>query len=59
MIVIDAHITRDDDPAQFDPFVVCDVCGEKLCTVEEGDSISVLASVVADHAEEVHKEAQR
>jgi hypothetical protein len=54
-VVVDAHISREDDPAQYDPFVVCDVCGEHLCTVEEGDSISVLASVVADHAQEKHE----
>lgn len=42
-------ITRLDDPAQFDPFVICDDCGEQLCTVEEGDSIEVLVSVTTDH----------
>lgn len=49
MIVQDAHFTRDDDPAQSEPFLICDRCGAKLCTVEEGDSLSVIVSVADDH----------
>jgi hypothetical protein len=51
-IIRDAHVTRHDDYAQTDPFLVCDVCGENLCTIEEGDSFSVLASVISDHEPE-------
>lgn len=57
MIVRDAHFTWDDDPAQHEPFMTCDVCGERLCTVEEGDSLSVLVDVLADHDRERHEEA--
>lgn len=39
----------DDDPAQHDPFLICQECGEKLCSIEEGDDFDVLARVVAEH----------
>lgn len=45
-----AHFTWGDDPAQHEPFMVCDDCGEKLCSVEEGDALDVIVSVAADHA---------
>jgi hypothetical protein len=59
MIVPDAHFTWDDDPAQHEPFMVCDVCGERLCTIEEGDSLSVIVAVLAGHNGEKHEEANR
>jgi hypothetical protein len=43
-------ITRDGDPAQTDPFVRCTVCGENLCTVEDGDLFSTIRAVVEQHA---------
>lgn len=49
MVVQDAHFTWDDDPAQSEPFLICDRCGMKLCTVEEGDSLSVIVAVADDH----------
>lgn len=41
--------TWDNDPAQHEPFLVCQSCGAKLCSVEEGDTFDVLTGVVADH----------
>lgn len=43
------YATWSGDPAQHEPFLICDVCGEKLCTVEEGDSFDLLARVVTAH----------
>jgi hypothetical protein len=41
--------TWDDDPVQHEPFLVCEGCGVKLCSIEEGDRFNILAAVVADH----------
>lgn len=48
----DAYFTYADDSAQHEPFMRCTVCSEDLCTVEEGDNLSVLSSVLDDHARE-------
>jgi hypothetical protein len=44
--------TWGDDPAQHEPFMRCTACNDDLCTVEEGDTLSVLVSVAEDHAPE-------
>lgn len=41
--------THDDDPAQLDPFMRCTLCGENLCTVEEGDSLDTILAVGDEH----------
>jgi len=41
--------TWDDDLAQHEPFLVCEDCGAKLCSVEEGDSFAILLATVSDH----------
>jgi hypothetical protein len=42
------RFTREGDFAQTDPFMVCGACGEKLCTVEEDDTLPVIVSC-AEH----------
>lgn len=49
-----ALFTWDGDAAQHEPFLVCDECKEKLCTVEEGDSLELIVAVANDHAKEKH-----
>lgn len=44
-----AWFTWDDDPAQPEPFMVCRKCGDKLCTIEEGDELDVIILVARDH----------
>jgi hypothetical protein len=46
------YFTYDDDPAQHEPFMRCDVCGVNLCSVEEGDTLDVLNAVAKDHGPE-------
>ena len=38
-----------DDAAQLDPDLVCDSCGQVLCSIEHGDTLSVLADVAVGH----------
>lgn len=45
----DAIVTREDDPAQYDPFLVCGKCRAHICTIEEGDSLDVLKRTADDH----------
>lgn len=42
--------TWDGDCAQHEPFLICQECGDKLCSVEEGDEFTVLQAVVDNHA---------
>lgn len=42
-------VTRDGDPAQFDPFLACSNCSAHLCTVEEQDTLDVLVAVAQAH----------
>jgi hypothetical protein len=44
-----AVVRASDDAAQFDPDLICTECGERLCTVEDGDSVRTLADVALDH----------
>jgi hypothetical protein len=32
-----------------DPYLICDDCGETLCTVEHGDTLGVLAFTALAH----------
>lgn len=43
------RFTWNDDPAQHDPFMVCEACDKTLCTIEEGDRLDVIVSVAHDH----------
>ena len=45
----DARFTWEDDPAQHEPFVICTACDKKLCTIEEGDTLTMIVDVVDDH----------
>lgn len=40
---------RSDDPVKTDLELTCADCGERLCDVEEGDSMSVLVSMCEEH----------
>ena len=44
-----AAVRASDDPAQHDHDLICKECGERLCTIEDGDTLAILASVVGDH----------
>lgn len=37
-----------------DHAVVCDMCGETLCTAEHGDTLEVLLAVAIDHLKREH-----
>lgn len=39
-----------DEGAQHEPFLICEDCGEKLCSVEEGDDFAVLVMTVGEHS---------
>lgn len=45
----DALVRWPEDSAASDPELVCAACSEVLCTVEEGDALSVLAAVASVH----------
>jgi uncharacterized protein with PIN domain len=49
---MNVYFTCDNDPAQLEPFMRCAACNENLCTVEEGDTLTVLNLVAEDHARE-------
>lgn len=46
---MDFIFTWDDDPVQHEPFVVCERCGEKVCSAEEGDSLEIIVACARDH----------
>ncbi len=43
---VTVHAKELDDPA-----LRCDVCGDELCTAEEGDTVAILAAVALTHGD--------
>jgi hypothetical protein len=46
---LDRFEVRVTDPLTDDPDLVCQGCGERVCTVEHGDTLEVLVGVASDH----------
>jgi hypothetical protein len=42
------RFTHNNDPAQFEPYMICVKCGDKLCSIEEGDTLAVIVGC-AEH----------
>lgn len=42
-------VRQSNDPVKADPELTCDACGEHLCDVEPGDTLSVLVLTAHGH----------
>jgi hypothetical protein len=47
--MMDVYLTFERRRQRAEPVMCCRDCGEKLCSVEDGDELDVLVSIARDH----------